>query len=239
MAGIAGWSTADKASNPWDHVYFDGEELVCDRVTVDDGEIQRSIDVKPRKGEDGADYTDNGIQPATFTLTVEWFTAQSAAEGEALIEKLFPRTKGSVAQPITITHPKPNEAGIERVLVKGIGLPRLSPGGIRSRRISLVEYTPAAPKKAKPGGGAKAGTVGYGSHEDDAKAISDYYAAQQQEILDDIEAGRVTPDDGAAAFVASNEDQMTALQDLYAAHAQPAEQSTVDKNGFEGWGDDA
>jgi hypothetical protein len=237
MTGIAGWRTGTRDTNPWDHVFFDGEELICDRVTVDDGDIAREIDVKPRKGEDGADYTDNGIQPAAFTVTVEWFTEARAAEGEALLEKLFPRTKGSVAAPFTITHPKPNEAGIERVLVKAIGLPRLTPTGIRSRRLSLVEYTPAAAKKAKPGGGSKAGRVGYNSHEDDAKAISDYYAAQQQEILDDIEAGRVTPEAGADSFAASNEDQMSALQDLYTANAQPAEQGTVDKNGFEGWED--
>lgn len=236
MTGIAGWRTGSRDLNPWDHVLFDGEELICDRVTVDDGDIARAIDVKPRKGEDGADYTDNGIQPATFTVTAEWLTEERAAEGEALLEKLFPRTKGSVAAPFTITHPKPNEAGVERVLVQAIGLPRLV-AGIRSRRISLVEYTPAAPKKAKPGGGSKSGAVGYGSHEDDAKTISDYYAAQQQEILDDIEAGRVTPEAGADSFAASNEDQMSALQDLYAAHAQPAEQGTVDRNGFEGWGD--
>jgi hypothetical protein len=236
MTGIADWRTATREQNPWDHVFFDGEELICDRVTVDDGDIARAIDVKPRKGEDGADYTDNGIQPATFTVTAEWLTEERAAEGEALLEKLFPRTKGSVAAPFTITHPKPNEAGVERVLVQAIGLPRLV-AGIRSRRISLVEYTPAAPKKAKPGGGSKSGHVGYNSHEDDAKTISDYYAAQQQEILDDIEAGRVTPDDGAAAFAASNEDQMSALQDIYAANAQPAEQGTVDRNGFEGWED--
>ncbi len=235
MVGIAGWKTSTRDTNPWDHVFFDGEELVCDRVTVDDGDITREIDVKPRKGEDGADYTDNGIQPATFTVTAEWFTVASAAEGEALLEKLFPRTKGSVATPVTITHPKPNEAGIERVLVKGIGLPRLSSNGIRSRRISLVEYTPAAPKKAKPGGGSRTGRIGYGDYNQDAEAIARRYAAQQQEILIDMEDGRISPEEGAAAFAASNEDQMAALQDLYAAHGRPAEQHTVDENGFKGW----
>lgn len=231
MVAVSEWRGATRAQNLWDRIWFDGEEMPCDLVVVSDGKVGTKLDVKGRKGEDGAEYTDNGIEPAKFTISLGWLTAESAAAGEAALERLDPRAKGAVKQPRAVTHPKPNEAGVERIIIDSVSFPKLAKG-VRWRDLSCTEYRPAAPKATGGAGKPKPGTVGYGKPDDDAKAVADYYAAQQQEILDDIEAGRVSPEDGAEAFEQSGNDQMSALRDLYGGNGSPAGQDNVDANCF-------
>lgn len=226
MGSVASWISATKATNLWDRIFLNGEEVPCDRVTVDGFDTGRQLDIKGRKGEDGADYTDNGFEPASGSITLEWYTAESAAAGELVLEKFEPRSKGTLGTPISITHPCPNENGVERVIVKKKGAPVVR-NGIRSRKLELVEYLPAAPKKA--GGPKKSTAVGYGSVEDDNQAVTDEYNRRMQEIADDADAGRLTDEEVADAAMAANEDYANQQRDLYAAaNDDPASQSNID-----------
>jgi hypothetical protein len=231
MVAISDWRGGTRQQNLWDRIWFDGEELICDLVVVSDGKVGTKLDVKPRKGEDGADYTDNGLDPATFTVSLGWLTLERASEAEAQLERLDPRAKGAVKQPRTITHPKPNEAGIERVVIDAVSFPKVIKG-VRWRELYCTEFRPATPKQKGGAGKPKPGTVGYGDPDADAKSVADYYAAQQREILEDIEAGRIDPDEGGDAFAQTGIDQMNALQDLYDANGAPSSAESIDSNGL-------
>lgn len=231
MVAISDWRGGTRQQNLWDRIWFDGEEVPCDLVVVGDGKVGTKLDVKPRKGEDGADYTDNGLDPATFPVSLGWLTLERASEAEAQLERLDPRAKGAVKQPRTITHPKPNEAGIERVVIDSVSFPKVIKG-VRWRELSCTEFRPATPKQKGGTGKPKPGTVGYGDPDADAKSVADYYAAQQREILEDIEAGRVDPQRGADAFAQTGIDQMNALRDLYNASGAPSSEWDLDDNGL-------
>lgn len=229
MASVADWLASARDQNLWDRIFFDDEEVPCDTVVIGDAKVSKDIDVKTRKGEDGADYTDNGVPPAKFSITLMWLKPELAAQADALLERLDPRAKGSVTRPVAITHPKPNEGGISRVLIQAVSLPQVQ-RGVRTRVLDVIEYRPATPKTTTGVGKPKA--VGYGDYEQDAADVAEYYAQQQQEIIEDMERGALSPEDGADAFTQSGLDQMTALTELYEANGQPAGQDNVDALSF-------
>lgn len=246
MAVVQDWNGSTKAANLWDQLWLDDEEVVCDFVEVGDADVGRDIDVKPKKGEDGATYTDNGVPPTKFPITVSWLTAAKAADAEALLETFDPRAKGSAARPVRVGHPKPNEAGIFLVLIQSISLPKIA-GGLRTRTINCIEYR--EPEARGTGvGSAKSKPVGYGdTFEDDAEQVNEYYdrkgagrsagesgePAIPGEMAEDYEAGRLTDEEYEEALAANELDRTNALQDLALAHGEPSSQENVDSNCFD------
>jgi hypothetical protein len=245
MAVVQDWRAATKAANLWDQLFLDDEEVVCDFVEVGDADVGRDIDVKPKKGEDGATYTDNGIPPTKFTITLSWLTAEKASEAEALLETLDPRAKGSVARPIRIGHPKANEADIYLVLIQSISLPKIV-NGLRVRTINCIEFR--EPEERGTGIGSASKPVGYGdTFDDDAEQVAEYYdrkgagrdvgengePAIPGEMAEDYEAGRLTDEEYEEALAANELDRTDAMQDLALAHNEPSSQDNVDGNCFD------
>ncbi len=241
MAVVQDWKAATKAANLWDQLWLDDEEVVCDFVEVGDADVGRDIDVKPKKGEDGATYTDNGVAPTKFTITLSWLTAEKAADAESLLETLDPRAKGSTARPIRIGHPKVNEANIYLVLIQSISLPKIV-GGKRTRTINCIEYR--EPEARGTGiGGRK--PVGYGdTYEDDVQQVDEYYDRRGMgrgdaedgtpgysgELADDHEAGRLTDEEYLEALAANEADRAQAIQDLADAAKHPSSSTIVQEN---------
>lgn len=227
MVEVANWVTPTRETNLWDRIWLNGEEVPCHRVTVDGFDAGRQLDKKGRKGEDGADYTDNGFRPAEGTILLEWLDAEKAALGESILEKFEPRSKSNVATPVGITHPCPNENGVEQIIIETKGGPKIK-NGIRSRLLKVSEYRPAEPKKGA--GKGKGTNVEPVDVEEQSKAINDYYDQRAREIVDDVDNCRMSEEDGVAELLENDVRRMEEQQDLYEANNLPASPDNVDAN---------
>jgi hypothetical protein len=106
-----------------------------------EGGVSRRLDVKTRKGQDGATIKDEGYENALITLTGRF---ESELDWEAIlkgIKELHPRKKGAARDPLPIIHPSIASLGIEAVYVVSIKFPTID-GGILTQVIEVLEYTP-------------------------------------------------------------------------------------------------
>jgi len=137
-------------ADAWDRVgladfYLPG---IC---TVSGLEIARDIDVKKTKGSDGATMTDNGIDPAAFSITMH-MTAEEWPMWLAVLPKVHPRRPGGAREPMAIRHPEPNALGITNIYVKTIKVSPPSPRGGYTVTLGVIEWFPA-PKPVKKAAG--------------------------------------------------------------------------------------
>lgn len=136
------WSDAD-----WDQLTL-GSTLLPGIWTLE-GSAERRIDVKPRKGQDGATLKDEGYQNAQVTLTGRLVNKEDHVALQKSLQEIHPRRKGSVRDPLAIVHPAVTALGISSVYVTSIALPQLE-NGVLTQVIEVLEYTPQpkpVPKK--------------------------------------------------------------------------------------------
>lgn len=149
------WNVAD-----WDNITIGS--AVLPGVWEVEGAAERRVEVKPRKGQDGATIKDQGYENAKITLIGRINTQAQYDELQIALKQIHPRRKGAARDPLTIIHPAVTSLGVEAVYVTSIAAPTLD-NGICTQRIEVLEFTPqpkAAPKKimwAPPYGGFGAG----------------------------------------------------------------------------------
>lgn len=112
-------------------------------VTVTTG---RAVDSKKTKGKDGATLTDNGSEPAKVQIDLWIGKRADWSIWCAVYPQINPRRAGAIRNPLQLSHPGANFAGVQNVYVKGITLqPPTSKGGMRIK-IDCEEWF-AQPKK--------------------------------------------------------------------------------------------
>jgi hypothetical protein len=134
------WDLAD-----WDKLTI-GSTILPGIWSVD-GEATRRVELKPRKGEDGAVIKDQGYENAKITLTGRMMTQPEYEELQVALKEIHPRRKGAARDPLTIIHPAITSLGVEAVYVTSIKTPTLD-NGICTQVIEVIEFT-AQPKAAK------------------------------------------------------------------------------------------
>lgn len=118
-----------------------GEVSLPGIVTVESVPCGKSIDEKKRKGRDGADLTDNGIEPAKFKVEL-WLTAEDWELWLQVLPKIDPRTANTARAPLELVHPLPNSMGVRTVYVKQIEARSPSAQDGMKIIISVVQWFP-------------------------------------------------------------------------------------------------
>jgi len=138
-----------QASPHWDVSDWDKLTIgttVLPGVWSVDGSADRRIDVKPRKGQDGAVIKDEGYQNAKITLTGRMTTAEDYDALQVALKEIHPRRKGAARDPLSIVHPAITSLGVEAVYVTSIATPKID-NGICTQTIEVLEFTPQPKKK--------------------------------------------------------------------------------------------
>ena len=151
MAELPFWFEVDDTS--WDTVTL-GSDTFPGVATVD-GAVERKIDVKKSKGNDGATLKDNGYVPAPVTITLTIHTREQWIQLQALIPKIHPRRKGGPRDPVEIIYPSVNLLQVTQIYINKIPFPKLDKKtGILTQVFQAIEYTtkPVAPKRGAGSG---------------------------------------------------------------------------------------
>lgn len=150
MGTVPHWGTQDGA-DWWDTVILGGEFLPG--IWSAEADVDYDLDVKKVKGKDGANYTDNGRNPAKVKITGQITSKEEWDEWQRIIPVVFPRTKGTKRDPLEITHPEPNSKGVFSVYTEGFPAMKLDKG-IMAITVDAIEYDPAPKPTPKKGTGA-------------------------------------------------------------------------------------
>lgn len=137
----------DDDPKSWDTLLLGGAELPG--VVDIDGSKGRKVDVKTRKGSDGATLTDNGYDPAKVTIKLRIWTPEQWRLWQIIFPLIDPKRLGSVRVPFDVQHPSLAAIGIRSVYVTTVAVPKLQ-GGVLNVTLNAVEWFPE-PKKAKAG----------------------------------------------------------------------------------------
>jgi hypothetical protein len=133
--------TSGKVARLWDTVWLDDVEFPG-KVDVR-AAVARRVEARKARGRDGAQLTDQGLEPATVTLT---FTAWKSDHFEALrdlIPRFAARQRLRDRKPLDIYHPALAPLGIARVYVTKVG--NIVPGSTRGTwemEVECMEYMP-------------------------------------------------------------------------------------------------
>lgn len=141
------------ASPHWDLADWDQLTLgstVLPGVWDIEGDASRRIDVKTRKGQDGAIIKDEGYQNAPITLVGQFSSQEHWAAMQKALKEIHPRRKGAARDPLALVHPAAAALGIDAVYVVSVGTPKRIGLGIVELRIECIEWIPkpkAVPKR--------------------------------------------------------------------------------------------
>lgn len=149
------WIEAD-----WDRLTIGS--TVMPGVWSIEGSADRRVEVKAKKGEDGAVIKDQGYENAKLTLIGRLTTSEEHEQLQKALKEIHPRRKGAARDPLAIIHPAATLLGVDAVYVTSLAAVQLD-NGVLTQRIEVLEFTPQpkpAPKKlmwAPPPGGFGAG----------------------------------------------------------------------------------
>ena len=149
MPVVPPWNSADAgsgATNAWDTLYI--EDVRIPGLCEIDGKIGTKIDVQPVKGQKGAKTTNEGPDPATLSIKLRLATSDEVHELTDILDSLHPRKADQKAVPLRITYPSVNFLGVDRILIKEVGFPKIE-GDVFTWTIQAIEYF-EEPKAAKP-----------------------------------------------------------------------------------------
>ena len=134
------WDTAD-----WDQLSFGGK--VLPGVWDIDGSAERRVDVKTRKGQDGAIIKDEGYQNASVTLTGRFASKSDWDAMQEHLKVLHPRRKGAARDPLVLVHPAAAALGISASMgiVGGVLSALIAAGdaSVSIRRVAICAMTTA------------------------------------------------------------------------------------------------
>jgi hypothetical protein len=143
------------AGSPWDTAYLNGVQ-VPGYVRCEGDGPGRKIDVKSGPGVDGASETQQGAEPAKFTMTVRMWTKAQWDAWQALADTISPRLGKTPAKPVDIAHPNPNAQDVKSVLVEKISLVKVT-GQVGELTVRLLQWTKPVPSKVTTPKGSGAG----------------------------------------------------------------------------------
>ena len=133
----------------WDLCILGGE--VLPGIAIVETDVQRKIDIKPIKGQDGGSLTDEGYKNAPVTITLQIWKEWQWNEWQRIQQNFHPRTKGGARDPLEIVHPEPNSKGVSQVYVQQLPPIRISKG-VGTITLKCIEWF-AKPKPKKTGKG--------------------------------------------------------------------------------------
>lgn len=110
------------------------------------GASERALDVKTRKGADGAKIKDQGVRNAPLTLDG---TIANQADWEAvlpMIDAINPGKPGKALDPFQIVHPQAAFLNVSAVLIHKVHTPEWDGNGAMRLQIEVLEWRPE-PKK--------------------------------------------------------------------------------------------
>jgi len=154
----------DDPSGSWDTVVLGG--YVFPGIVTISGAVERDIEVKKAKGEDGATLKDNGYSPAQVDINLRVKDEEEWMALQMLLPNIHPRTKGGERSPVSLVNPVPNLLGVNSIYIKKIGFPVLLDTKEVSIDISGFEWQ-QQPKKVKKGAGGGASGSGQGNLSDE------------------------------------------------------------------------
>jgi len=166
------WLSADDPLI-WDRLWLGGEEFPG-LTTISGQGLQRKIDVKDAKGEDGGSIRDEGYQPARIQISIQIYSESDWQWLQELWPMITPRKKGGVRNPLEILHPVTELLGIRHIYIDTIPVPKLA-DQILTVTFGAIEWIPE-PKTVKKG----AGTGGKNSDDIVLNAIKAFQSAVDQ-----------------------------------------------------------
>lgn len=151
MAAIPYWGDdPDEGEDPearsWDFCWL-GDDFLPGLSTVKVSDNGREIQKKKSKGKVGATLTDNGVGPATVTITLRIWTSAQYAAWLPIRKRIDPKNPGAIRAPTRIRHPETDEAQIKGVYVTQIEATPPTANG-RTYTITCTEWFPQ-PKDVK------------------------------------------------------------------------------------------
>lgn len=186
----------------WNFVWL-GDALLPGVATVT-CKKERSVDVKKRKGDDGAELEDTGYEPAQVTIKLKITNADEWAAWQEVRPKFDPQKAGGLRQPLAILHPEPNAMDVNEVYVTSIeGDPPTARSG-KLITIECLQWFPA-PKPAKTSKTAKQKEGGGDEARKYAALQSLEWATNRAQDLQNVWANNPTPENERRARQAAAE----------------------------------
>jgi len=145
MALVPRWETPGSIDSEWDNLYL-GRFTMPGAVKVSVN-WSKELDVKARRGRDGARVRDRGLLPHRVSISIR-FTADESEELSDIMRYLLPK-RGDARGPITISHPATDWYNVNEIELKDVDGPHVGDDGIGEVSISALEWIPE-PKKRKP-----------------------------------------------------------------------------------------
>jgi len=162
VAIVETWERPGVNESEWDRLYL-GDKLIPGVADVE-AYRQKVLDVKVRRGRDGARVKDRGIPPQTVIISIRMLP-EHLREYAEIMQGLLPR-RGEPRGPVTIAHPATDMLDITAIELERVGTPRVR-RGIGEAVIDAIEWMPE-PKKRRDKDSAPEDTLG--------KAFADYQA---------------------------------------------------------------
>jgi hypothetical protein len=151
MGAVPFWSDETDTTGLWNRVFLD--DLVLPGLARVRGKLEPEIEVKKAKGEDGANYTDNGLAPCKFQIELCLWNEDQWEAYQDLLPTILPRKRGAARKAWEVYHPGLTLLGVGKAYLTAIGMPEPDDDGLLKILIECIEYNPA-PKPVKPGGNA-------------------------------------------------------------------------------------
>lgn len=135
-SAFPGWTGAGGTGDvtAWNKVVL-GDVILPGICSVESLTCGIDVNTKKAKGHDCPTSTDNGINPARFTIHV-WLAEKHWAAWQEIVDKIHPRRPGRARQPLEIRHPEPNVLGITHVRI--ISFTGKAPTGSGGKRYEIV-----------------------------------------------------------------------------------------------------
>jgi hypothetical protein len=148
MAQVSFWGDPDlEAELIWNQVTLN--DIVLPGLARVRGSLKADIEAKKSKGNDGADYTDNGLVPCDFTIELQMWEAYQWEAYQAILPRLLPRKRGTARPLWSVQHPACQLMGISKVYIHEFPFPEPDDDGIVRVALKVLEYIPA-PKPVPP-----------------------------------------------------------------------------------------
>lgn len=145
---VAPWFT-DKIDNyAWNTLFVDGQPLPG-TATIDCA-LTRDLDVKKVKGQNGANYEDQGSGPVDISIELLFRTQDEWDVFQSVLPAIQPRRADAARSPLRVEHPTLALFGVSLIYVKSIGSPKIDANAGISISIKAIEYNPA-PKQVTAG----------------------------------------------------------------------------------------
>lgn len=142
MSNIPFWHK-DRVS--WDNVILGGEICPGSVNRVEGASARRQLDIKKAPGRTGATITDQGYQPAKFSVVCVITTESELQAWELFIERLRPAPDKAPAA-FDVVHPELSLLGISACYVETIHQLSRGEKDIREGKIDFVEFLPLSTK---------------------------------------------------------------------------------------------